>query len=230
MSAAGIPLAGPLSASVPGSVGAWGAMHARFGRRPWATDLEARQTKQVAFLDKPEVRVDRYYSFRIAELDDDPPDDAVAPSLMLSFENTERAGLGEPLPSGNVRVFEGYAGGEVFAGEAEMGDKPVGLPVDLEIGRALNLLVEATAEYSLDDSHDDYDEVSVVLEHRIINNKDAPIEMEVRHGWSQSFTDVEVRDSSAPARRKYGDLMWRIKVPANQARSLTYELEAIEPY
>src|SRR4029453_18860051 len=37
----GIPVAGPLAVSVPGSVGAWGAMHARFGQRPWASLLEA---------------------------------------------------------------------------------------------------------------------------------------------------------------------------------------------
>src|SRR5262245_52874814 len=39
--AAGIPASGPLAVSVPGSVGAWGAMHARFGRRPWAALFEA---------------------------------------------------------------------------------------------------------------------------------------------------------------------------------------------
>jgi len=39
--ASGIPSAGPLAVSVPGSVGGWGAMHARFGRRPWASLLEA---------------------------------------------------------------------------------------------------------------------------------------------------------------------------------------------
>jgi gamma-glutamyltranspeptidase len=39
--ARGIPAAGPLAVSVPGSVGAWGAMHARFGQRPWASLLEA---------------------------------------------------------------------------------------------------------------------------------------------------------------------------------------------
>src|SRR5262245_8837062 len=33
---AGMPPNGPLSVSVPGSVGAWGLIHARFGRRPWA--------------------------------------------------------------------------------------------------------------------------------------------------------------------------------------------------
>jgi gamma-glutamyltranspeptidase/glutathione hydrolase len=37
----GIPAAGPLSVSVPGSVGGWGALHARFGRRPWASLFEA---------------------------------------------------------------------------------------------------------------------------------------------------------------------------------------------
>jgi gamma-glutamyltranspeptidase/glutathione hydrolase len=39
--AAGIPLTGPLAVSVPGSVAAWGAMHARFGRRPWSSLFEA---------------------------------------------------------------------------------------------------------------------------------------------------------------------------------------------
>ena len=37
----GIPLEGPLSFSTPGSVGGWGAMHARFGRRPWAELFDA---------------------------------------------------------------------------------------------------------------------------------------------------------------------------------------------
>jgi hypothetical protein len=199
-------------------------------RVPWATDLAARQTKQVAFLGKPDVRVDRYYSYRLGDVDEDPPDDAVSPTLMLSWQNTARAGLGEPLPSGRVRVFETYAGGEVFAGEAEMADKPVGLPVDLEIGRALNLTLESATENSYDDGNDDFDVISVMAEHRVMNNKGVPIEVEIRHAWSYRFTDVEVRRSSAPTGRKYGDYMWRMTVPANEARLLSYELEAIESY
>jgi len=39
--AGGIPLRGPLSFQTPGAVGAWGAMHARYGRRPWAALFEA---------------------------------------------------------------------------------------------------------------------------------------------------------------------------------------------
>jgi gamma-glutamyltranspeptidase len=39
--AGGIPVAGPLSVSVPGAVGALGAMHAQFGRLPWAALFDA---------------------------------------------------------------------------------------------------------------------------------------------------------------------------------------------
>jgi gamma-glutamyltranspeptidase / glutathione hydrolase len=37
----GMPPSGPLSVSVPGSVGAWGSIHSRFGRRPWGALFEA---------------------------------------------------------------------------------------------------------------------------------------------------------------------------------------------
>ena len=39
--AAGIPISGPLAFSIPGSVGGWGAMHARFGRRSWPSLFES---------------------------------------------------------------------------------------------------------------------------------------------------------------------------------------------
>src|SRR3954467_2027046 len=39
--AAGIPISGPLSFSIPGTVGGWGAMHARYGRKPWAGLFES---------------------------------------------------------------------------------------------------------------------------------------------------------------------------------------------
>ena len=37
----GIPIGGPLAFSTPGSVGAWGAMHARYGRHAWASLFES---------------------------------------------------------------------------------------------------------------------------------------------------------------------------------------------
>jgi hypothetical protein len=191
---------------------------------PRRTDLAARQTKQVLFLDEPAVRVERFYGFRLASLAEPPAADVTIPNLIVSFENTERGGLGEPLPSGVVRVFEEYAGREVFAGEAEVGDRPVGLPVELVIGRAQNVMLEVTMDASRGPSRS----VVVATEHRIVNNKAVPIDLEIRHGVESRYLDLELERTSRPMRRKYGDFAWRFEVPPGEAL-LGYELSALEP-
>jgi hypothetical protein len=192
-------------------------------RLPWRTDLNARQTKQVLFLDEPEVRVERLYGLRLDSLTQPPEPDVVVPSLMLRFENTEADGLGEPLPRGVVRVFESHGGRDVLAGEAELGDRPVGLPVELVIGRALNVLLETTAQ--LGDRGGE--RVVVATEHRIVNNKGVPIDLEIRHGIEGFYTDVEVERSSRPMRRRFGDLAWRFAVQPGED-VLRYELSALD--
>lgn len=194
-------------------------------RLPWRTDLNARQTKQVLFLDEPDVRIERLYGLRLESLTEAPAEDVVIPSLMLRFENTEADGLGEPLPSGIVRVFESYGGREVLAGESELGDRPVGLPVELTIARALNVLLEITTDWDYGGRNDD--RVEVTTEHRIVNNKAVPIELEIRHAVEDYYTDIEVESTSRPMRRRYGDLAWRFVVPPGE-ELLRYELSALE--
>jgi hypothetical protein len=195
-------------------------------RLPWLTDLGARQTKQVLFLDQPKVRVERFYGFRLDSLKEGPDEDVSIPSLTLRFENTEAFGLGEPLPSGVVRVFESHGGRDVFAGEADMGDRPVGLPVELEIARALNVMVEVTTDY--DYVGRNRDRIVATTEHRIVNNKDVPIELEIRQGADFDLTDVKLERTSRPMRRKYGDLAWRFAVPPGE-QVLRYEVSGREP-
>jgi hypothetical protein len=198
-------------------------------RLPWLTDLGARQTKQVLFLDKPAVRVERFYGFRLESLTEPPNADVVIPNLIVRWDNTERAGLGEPLPSGRVRVFEPYAGRALFAGEADMSDKAVGLPVELTIGRALNVMLEVTTDRERGEAVREANERTVVTtEHRVVNNKSVPIDLEIRHAVESYFTDVEVHETSKPMRRKYGDLAWRFTVPPGE-QVLRYELSALEP-
>ena len=112
----------------------------------------------------------------------------------------------------------------MLAGEAALGDRPVGLPVELVIGRALNVLLETTTEYGGRGG----DRVVVTTEHRIVNNKAVPIDLEIRHALEDYYTDVEVESSSRPMRRRYGDLAWRFAVPPGE-ELLRYELSAREP-
>jgi hypothetical protein len=195
-------------------------------RLPWRTDLGARQTKQVLFLDKLAVRVERLYAFRLPEFTEPPHEDVSIPSLVVRWDNTQRAGLGEPLPSGTVRVFEPYRGSEVFAGEARMADKPVGLPVELTIARALNVTIEVTTDW--DYAGVGKERVIVMTEHKIANNKSVPIDVEIRHAVDSDYTDAKVDRSSKPMRKKYGDLAWRFTVPPATEQVLRYQLSALE--
>jgi hypothetical protein len=197
-------------------------------RLPWRTDLAARQTKQALFLDEPEVRIERFYGFRLESLTGPPDEEVAIPDLIVRFENTEARGLGEPLPSGIVRVFEGYGARVVFAGEAQIGDRPVGLPVELTIGRAQSVLVETTTDWDYAETRRDEDRVVVMTEHRIVNLKGVPVDLEIRHGVEDSYTNLSVDRSSRPMRRKYGDLAWRFSVPPGE-ELLSYRLSALEP-
>jgi hypothetical protein len=199
-------------------------------RLPWLTDLGARQTKQVLFLDKPAVRVERFYGFRLETFTDPPGDDVVIPNLVVRWENTERAGLGEPLPSGIVRVFEPYGGREVFGGEAAIDDKPVGLPVELTIGRAMNVALEVDVDWDSETELRDacVDRVVVTAEHRIVNNKSVPVELEIRHPSDGGYRNAELDESSRPMRKKYGDFAWRFAVSPGTQGVLRYELSALE--
>jgi hypothetical protein len=196
-------------------------------RLPWRTDLAARQTKQVLFLDEPEVEIERFYGFRLESLTEPPDEDVAIPNLVVRFDNTEARGLGEPLPRGVVRVFEDHGGRGVFAGEAEVADRPVGLPVELTIGRAQNVMLEVTTGWVYGATRRDEERVVVMTEHRIVNNKQVPVEIEIRHGVEQYYSNVTVDRTSRPMRRKYGDLAWRFVVPPGE-ELLRYQLSALE--
>jgi hypothetical protein len=193
-------------------------------RLPWRTDLGARQTKQVLFLERPAVEVERFYSVRLDTFSGETAEEVAVPELTLRFENVERDGLGEPLPRGIVRVFEPYSGREVFAGEAEIGDRPVGLPVELVIGRAQNVLLETASDWRQERGA----RWTVATEHRIVNRKAAPIDVEIRHAIDGYLTDARVNRTSKPMRRKYGDFAWRFVVPPGE-ETLRYELSARAP-
>jgi hypothetical protein len=196
-------------------------------RIPWPTDLGARQTKQVLFLDQPAVHVERFYGYRFGSLLDSPAEDIVAPNLVLRWENTERAGLGEPLPRGIVRVFEPYGGAFVFGGEAEVEDKPVGLPVELTIGRAQNVALDVGLEIGRARGDGFLDRVVVTAAHRIVNNKGVPVDVEIRHAVESNFSDVRNGGSSKQMRRKYGDFAWRFIVRPGSEETLTYEISGV---
>lgn len=206
-------------------------------RLPIATDLNARQTKQVAFLRKPEVKVDRFYSLRIAsELNYEPmfldEENALFPlAIKVGWRNLASEGLGEPLPGGQVRFFERIESGEVFAGDAKLDDSPVGTPVELGIGHSLDL------GFTVDDPVDEPQpgrlfalnrRVHLPLNLRIVNAKPGAVSVEIRQGPLMDMENMRVTHASSPPQRKSGDYAWRFSVSAHATQVLSYTISGRE--
>lgn len=112
---------------------------------PEATTVAAHQVKQVRFLEKRGVKVEQVYR---ADLDGQSQWYAGAPTpvdILLRSRNDAVSGLGEPLPAGNlVLMTPRERGGLFFAGEAEIEDAPVGLPLEFVTGQTREVAVAHT--------------------------------------------------------------------------------------
>lgn len=207
-------------------------------RIDWPTDLNAKQTKQAAFMHADGVKVERVYrvQFQLVpalggwrEGDGDSP-----PTVGLRWNNRKSAGLGEPMPAGTVAVFEQGAEGQVFAGEAYIQDQPVGSVVEFDFARAMNFSVEHSfEELPVEESQGnkgarDTQRGAARMSHRLINHKTVPISVEVqpllgRYRWQvQKITHASKRHTS-----KDGDPLWVITLPGGGEYRLTYEISAV---
>ena len=208
-------------------------------RLPARTDLNARQTKQVAFLQKEDVKIDRFYALRFArdafdEVMIGERGDRLHPMIRIGWMNREADGLGEPLPGGRVRIFDGRNVGALFAGEADIRDNAVGAPLEFTIGFAQDL----TLTPKLVEEGENPPGLLALLTRRaslpmemlIENHKSVPVDVEVRQGDMLDLTDIRVKRASQAPKRKAGDYMWRITVPANGASHLSYVVTGRNPY
>jgi len=187
---------------------------------PEPTTVAARQTKQVLFLDETAIRFERIYAYRLYAgagkvSEEDIPD---AADIVLRLQNTREAGLGKPLPSGVFAVMEADAAGRpILAGEhrAER-DTPVGLPLELTIGRAMDVTVSPRVVSNAEEKDGGRYEVAVEFE----NRKPAPVVVQYRH--APYGLDFRVEKESERHGTKAGDVMWTLRLAAGEHRVLRY--------
>jgi hypothetical protein len=191
-------------------------------RVPWATDVAAEQTKQIAFLHAPAVESDRFYRVRLTDFDDEPS--AGEPAvLMLRWMNRSAQGLGEPLPSGMVRVYEAAEGGAVLAGEAPLRDTPEGEEAELELAAALDLAVDFDVDERA--GHRFFHRVArrdVTV--RVESFKSSTVPFELHHAPGRGHTDVRIdRSALRPTMRK-GDWVFRLQLPPSATTPIQYRI------
>jgi len=194
------------------------------GRR---TSVEDKETKQISLLEGTGVPVEKifvvngqnyYYHSR------QNPGSALKDAVMVyyKFKNDEKAGLGIPIPAGNVRVYQKDSkGGILFVGEDHIDHTPKDENISVHIGNAFDVVSER--------KQTDYKSIAtntweMEFEITLRNHKDTPITVQVNEpvggDWEMLNSSYKYTKTSAWAAQ------FNVPVDKNGTSVLRYRIRA----
>ncbi|MEA3001962.1 MAG: hypothetical protein QOH81_750 [Sphingomonadales bacterium] len=195
-------------------------------RIPIPVTVAANAQKQVALLHLEHVRFERLYgAFVDAVYEDDEDADPRSAAILFRTRNVEARGLGRPLPSGAVGVFEQAGGRPMLVGEAAIQDTSVGEDLEILVGESPDvsirhrLLPEADGKTGHANDRDKPHRHEIVIS----NAKASAADIEIKFNL-----DEEAYRLIKPSRklgRKNGRSLWLAHMPANGTVRLVYTLE-----
>ncbi|RJG57994.1 hypothetical protein D0Z70_01995 [Sphingobium terrigena] len=176
----------------------------KFYRVPVAVTVAANSQKQVALLRQPGVTVERLYAATTGGFDGG---ESRPMTLRLRLQNRKGDGLGLPMPSGRVAVFEQIDDLRLLAGEADISDKAEGERIDYDLAESADVRIAVRQVQASRKSQ----RWTIALS----NARPFAITAEVTipHDIKPRPTDMERRGNA---------WVWRATVPANGKAELAY--------
>ncbi|CAN5232091.1 DUF4139 domain-containing protein [soil metagenome] len=179
-------------------------------RVPLRVDVNAHAQKQVALLRKEKVPFYLVYTADVSPGDGQEESRPLVRTLRM--QNTTKDGLGLPLPSGGVAVFQDAGGESLLLGDGQMRDHAIGEKVEIFAGESAQVRI-AQARLIDAGKRADY---RVAL----TNALDRPVQVEVK-----IHTDAaEMPRSRVKLSRRDGAWLWSVTVPANGTATLNYSM------
>jgi len=168
------------------------------GRR---TSVEDKETKQISLLEGSGVPVQKLFVvngqnfyYHNYQNPGSPLKDPV--QVFYKFKNEEKAGLGIPLPAGNVRVYQKDSkGGVLFIGEDRIDHTPKDEFVTVKIGNAFDVVAERKQTDFKKIASNVYE---MEFEITLRNHKDIPVNVELNEPIGG---DWEMLNSTYPAKK-----------------------------
>jgi hypothetical protein len=158
------------------------------------TSLQQNETKQISLLASPGVHIDRLFEvdgqsfyYHNAQRPGEPFKDPV--QVHLKFKNSQDNSLGQPLPAGTVRVYQGDSKGRVqFIGEDHIDHTPKDETLDLHIGNAFDIVEERKQTDFKTFGANTYE---MAFEVTLRNHKPEPITVEVNEPIGGDWTMLD---------------------------------------
>jgi hypothetical protein len=189
------------------------------------TNLQQNETKQISLLASTGVLVDKLFEvdgqsfyYRNAQRPGEPFKDPV--QVHLKFKNSQDNSLGQPLPAGTVRVYQGDSKGRIqFIGEDHIGHTPKDETLDLHIGNAFDIVEERKQTDFKTFGANTYE---MAFEVTLRNHKPEPITVEVNEpiggDWTMLDSNFKYEKTGAFASR------FIVPVAANGESVLKYRV------
>jgi hypothetical protein len=177
-------------------------------RIPEPVTVAARSQKQVAFLAKERVAGQLVYRAGAVG------GNAGAPEVLFRFYNRKADGLGDPLPAGQVVLYQEGRAGRVLVGETSVSDRTVDEEVELVLDQA--------TQVTLDDETRDLGKRG--REHRLTvrNANPYPVRFEL-----EFYNDIAFAGLPRGLVTKPGKRVWAKTIPANGTVRVEYRERAI---
>jgi hypothetical protein len=192
---------------------------------PGPTNIGPRQTKQVLLLDQQNVPFQKIYRYVHGSEDSEPAEVA---KIVLRIDN-RKPGLGRPLPAGKASVYERHDNRSVLAGQSLIRQGvPVGLPLELEIGRAMDIEIHTTHAEDPSAATAKGERSRARIRATIANGKSEAIQLE----YSQRIEGESFRVVRQSRRHKLksGVPQWVFNLKPGQSEILDYEIEWLYPH
>jgi hypothetical protein len=189
---------------------------------PEPTTVAAYQTKQIAFLDKPDVELEKFYIFDVYEPYDQGSTLKQA-TVEYRLDNSREGNLSQSLPRGTVRVMDKRKNGSSFyLGEGDIKDLAIDLPVKVKTSTATDVQMQMRV---LDEQYFEINDVDYVrrrMEHVFYNALNEPVQVELAIDYyapvkTSAWSARLVPDEPVPT--------WRLTLPPQGQRTLTYTAE-----
>ena len=179
---------------------------------PGKVTVASNQTKQVAFLDVPNLKAgtiyaDENYGFYTSR-------DPRHVASLIAFSNSATA-----MPAGTIRVYmPDAAGASKFVGEASVGATPAGSDIELPLGEAFDITSQSTI---VTNERLDGNRTRRAMRYEYRNAGEAAVTIRVRQGGLLPNGDIS--GESQPGRRiDAATQEWTVTVSSHGATTLTF--------
>ena len=173
-------------------------------------DIDNNQEKQLSLYPIKTVRYDRKYQYTVQGRNVD---------VIIAFRNSTQAGLGVPLPRGNVNFYEidESDNTQQFIGVATVDNTSLNQDVELRIGSAFDIVAETDVLNAQSSGRLRETEYEVSL----TNNKTEAVEVEViRRTYN---VNVEILNPSLnPEKKDAFTFVFKVRIPAGGTEKLTF--------